>query len=351
MRHRPQPARLRRALPRRFRRARLLIVGCGDVGMRLLAQLAPRMPQSLDALALSRNPAQRASARALGARALTADLDQRRSLRRLAAFSDSLIYLAPPPAQGCDDPRIARLIAACRAHLWRRARSGAPLARWTYVSTSGVYGNCDGALVEESRPVAPASERARRRVAAERRVRTLSRSGLARVAILRAPGIYAHDRLPLQRLRAGTPVLSAQDDVYTNHVHAEDLARVAWLALARGRPGRVYHAVDNSMLKMGEYFELLARTLDLPAPPRVARAAIGDQVSPAMLSFMIESRRLDNRRLLRELRYRLRWPSVADSLSRLAADRVPGAADRAPGAAPPAGLAAAAASPNEPETL
>jgi len=305
-----------RALPRRFRRPRLLVIGCGDVGLRLLRQLAPRLHGALGAIAITRRPEQQAAARALGARAIAADLDDRRSLRRLAAFTGWAIDLAPPPTSGSDDPRSARLIAASAPALHRRRRRGMP-ARWAYVSTTGVYGDCGGALFDETRPVAPASARAIRRVAAEKRMRALGARGLARVPILRAPGIYAQDRLPIERLRRGTPALSEADDVYTNHVHAEDLARAAWLALFRGRPGRVYHAVDDSDLKMGAYFDKVADALGLPHPPRLPREEVTRQVSPAMLSFMSESRRLSNRRLKRELRCRLRWPTVDATLAAL----------------------------------
>ncbi|HMM52535.1 MAG TPA: NAD-dependent epimerase/dehydratase family protein [Burkholderiaceae bacterium] len=303
-----------RALPRRFRRPRLLVLGCGDVGLRLLRQLAPRLRAPLGAVAVTRRPEQQAAARALGARAIAADLDDRRSLRRLAAFTGWMIDLAPPPASGRDDPRSARLIAASTPALRRRRRSGMP-ARWAYVSTTGVYGDCGGALFDETRPVAPASARAIRRVAAEKRMRALGASGLVRVPILRAPGIYAQDRLPTERLRRGTPALAEADDVYTNHVHAEDLARAAWLALFRGRPGRVYHAVDDSDLKMGAYFDKVADALGLPRPPRLPREEVARQVSPAMMSFMSESRRLANRRLKHELRCQLRWPTVDATLA------------------------------------
>lgn len=298
---------------RLLRRPRLLIVGCGDVGMRLLRQLAPRLGDALGAVAVTRRPEQQAAARALGARALGADLDDRRSLRRLAAFTGWTIDLAPPPASGNDDPRSARLIAASAPALRRRRMP----ARWAYVSTTGVYGDCGGALFDETRPVAPASARAIRRVAAEKRMRALGASGIARVPILRAPGIYAQDRLPIERLRRGTPALVEADDVYTNHVHADDLARAAWLALFRGRPGRVYHAVDDSDLKMGAYFDKVADALGLPRPPRLPREEVTRQVSAAMLSFMSESRRLANRRLKRELRCRLRWPTVDATLAAL----------------------------------
>ena len=319
MRFRFVPANPTRALPRRFRRPRLLIVGCGDVGLRLLGQLAPRLRDALGIVAVTRRPGQRAAARALGARTLAADLDERRSLRRLAALAGWLVDLAPPPDTGHDDPRSAHLIAAASPALRRRRRGRTAPARWVYVSTTGVYGDCAGAAFDETRPIAPASARAIRRAAAERRMRALGATGVARVSILRAPGILAQDRLPIERLRRGTPALADADDVFTNHIHADDLANAAWLALFRGRPGRVYHAVDDSDIKMGAYFDRVADALDLPRPPRLSREAVAAQVSPAMLSFMSESRRLANRRLKHELRCRLRWPTVDTTLAAAAA--------------------------------
>ncbi len=135
--------------------------------------------------------------------------------------------------------------------------------------------------------------------------------------VLRAPGIYAHDRLPLARLRQGTPALAPADDVFTNHIHADDLARTCILALFRGRPGRVYNAVDRSQLMMGEYFDLVADRFGLPRPARLPREQLRAAVSPMMYSFMSESRRVDGRRSARELRLRLRWPTVADTLAAL----------------------------------
>ncbi len=317
---RPQPA-ARRALPRRLRRPSLLIVGCGDVGLRLLTQLGGQRQQALRIVAVTRRPEQQQAVRRAGGVPIAADLDEPRSLRRLAAFAGWAVLLAPPPANGQDDPRMRRLIAACSARrpfgaTWPGARSTA--RRWSYVSTTGVYGDCAGAWLDETRPTAPANARAIRRVAAERRLRQLGTRGAARTAILRAPGIYAHERLPIERLQRGTPALRSDDDVWTNHIHADDLARAAWLALFRGRPSRVVNAVDDSMLKMGDYFDAVADALALPRPPRLTRAEITERVSPAMLSFMGESRRLANRRLKRELRLRLRWPTVGDTLRSLA---------------------------------
>ena len=156
----------------------------------------------------------------------------------------------------------------------------------------------------------------RRRVDAERLVRFAGRSGL-RASILRVPGIYAPNReggTPEARLRRGTPVLVPADDVYTNHIHADDLARACVAALWRGAPQRVYHASDDSDLKMGDYFDLAADLYGLPRPPRITRAQAQTDIAPMLLSFMSESRRMDNTRLHRELRVRLRYPTVVQGL-------------------------------------
>jgi len=282
----------------RLGRPRLLIVGCGDIGGRIVARLAARFR----IVALTSTPARVPSLRAAGTVPVVGNLDERRSLARLAPFGARLIHLAPPPGTGGrDDPRTRSLLAALR----RRPQ------RLVYVSTTGVYGDRGGARVDETTPIAPANERAWRRADAERRVRAAGGS------VLRAPGIYARDRLPLDRLRAGTPVLASGDDVFTNHIHADDLARLCIAALARGGRGRVYNAVDRSQLKMGEYFDLVADRLGLPRPPRLPRAQLRAAVSPTMYSFMNESRRIGGTRIGRELRLRLAWPTVADTLASL----------------------------------
>jgi nucleoside-diphosphate-sugar epimerase len=282
----------------------ILIVGCGDVARRAIPWLARRFR----VLAVIRRPEERSALRALGARPLLADLDDRRSLRRLAGIADYLLHAAPPQPEGALDRRTRRLVGVLR--------SGKSLPQGLcYISTTGVYGDCRGAWADESRPVAPATTRARRRVDAEAILRGLARCSGVRVSILRAPGIYARERLPLARLTRGDPVLAPEDDVYTNHIHAEDLARAACLALFRGRPGRCYNAVDDSALAMGDYFDLLADHFDLPRPPRVSRTEAAERLSPMTMSFMGESRRLKNQRMKGELRMRLAYPTVAAALA------------------------------------
>lgn len=268
----------------------------------------------MQVMALTSSPGRRASLRGLGVRPLVGDLDNAATLRRLAGVATRVLHLAPPPGEGAGgdawwrDPRTVALARALRLRT-------TPVSL-VYASTSGVYGDCQGALVAETRAVAPATPRAQRRVNAERAVRHLGRAGL-RASVLRIPGIYAPDReggTPEARLRRGTPVLVSDDDVYTNHIHADDLARACMAALWHGRPQRTYNASDSTHMKMGDYFDLAADLYGLPRPPRVPRSAANEQLSLMLLSFMSESRRLDNRRMLDELRVRLRYPDVAAGL-------------------------------------
>jgi nucleoside-diphosphate-sugar epimerase len=295
------------ALPARFRRSRLLLVGCGDIGMRVVQRLKRRVQITVLTASGSRSDA----LRALGVRVVRGDLDRPHSLRRLAGLARQVLHLAPPPAEGWRDIRTRALVRALRLR--------APPQRLVYASTSGVYGDCAGAIVPETRPVRPDTPRARRRLDAETAVRFLGRSAWVRVNILRVPGIYAEDRdggTPRRRLLSGTPVLLAQDDVFTNHIHADDLARACIAALWRGRPQRIYNVNDDTRLRMGDYFDLAADRYGLPRPPRLAREDAAKQLPLGLLSFMRESRRMDNTRLKEELRLRLRYPTVADGLRR-----------------------------------
>jgi nucleoside-diphosphate-sugar epimerase len=283
----------------------LLIVGCGDVGERVLKLVRGRWR----VLALTSSPARVPALRAAGAVPLVGDLDVPATLGRLAALADAVLHLAPPPGQGDADPRTRRLVQA----LARRPR----VRRLVYGSTTGVYGDCGGERFDETRRLSPASDRARRRVDAETVLRHYGCSAGVAVTLLRIPGIYAAGRPgghPRERLLRGTPVLAADDDVYTNHIHADDLARACAAALHRGRPQRAVHVSDDTELRMGEYFDLAADLCGLPRPARITRAQAAERLSPMLLSFMSESRRLDNRRLKRELRLRLRYPTVVDGL-------------------------------------
>ena len=296
------------ALPARFRRERVLLVGCGDVGMRVARDLGARVRL----LALTTDAARVSELRARGITPLLGNLDKAASLARLGGLATRVVHLAPPPGNGWQDTRTHALLAVLR----RRS----PAQTLVYGSTSGVYGDCQGEIAIETRATNAETARATRRIDAENRVRHFGRASQVRVSVLRIPGIYAPDReggTPQARLLKGTPVLQASDDVYTNHIHADDLARACVAAMWRARAGRVYNVNDDTCLKMGDYFDLAAELYGLPRPPRVSRQGAQAQLPMMLLSFMGESRRMDNTRLKKELRLRLRYPTVAQGLQTL----------------------------------
>ena len=294
------------ALPARFRRQRLLIIGCGDIGLRV----AQALPNRVRVLALTSSANRTADLRSRGVIPLLGNLDDPASLQRLAGLAHRVLHLAPPPGEGWKDPRTLALT--------RGLRRRSPPSSLVYGSTSGVYGDCQGAFATENRATNPDTPRARRRVDAEDAVRLLGRSAGVRSSILRIPGIYAPDRVggtPRGRLEKSTPVLRAEDDVYTNHIHADDLARACVLALWRGKPQRAYNINDDAALKMGDYFAAAAALYGLPVPPRISRAQAEREISPMQLSFMSESRRMVNTRMKLELGLRLHFSHVLDGLA------------------------------------
>ena len=291
---------------------RILIIGCGDVALRAI----PLLKQRYRVLALVRNPEYRARLRALGVVPILGDLDVRASLARIAGLADAVLHFAPPPSTppqtksreglALRDTRTRNLLSALS--------QGTLPERLVYISTSGVYGDCGGAWVGETHALKATSPRAQRRVDAEKQIRRWARLNGIRASILRVPGIYAADRLPLDRLRAGTPAIVPAEDSYTNHIHADDLARISLAALHYGKPCRVYHASDDSQLKMGDYFDAVADAHRLSRPQRLPRAEIERAVAPELWSFMRESRRLTNFRMKRELRVKLRYQTVENGL-------------------------------------
>lgn len=286
---------------------KMLIVGAGDIGRRVMAKAKQRDK----VFAVTSTASKRSGLKRLGATPILANLDRPGTLKRLPRDWDTLIHAAPPQSYLTRDRRTRNLLRAIGPG------AGACAQRvLVYLSTSGVYGDCNGAHITETQPLRPRNARAKRRVDAERALIRAARKGRFRLAILRVPGIYAQDRLPLARLKARTPALVPEQDVYTNHIHAADLARIAGAAARRMHERvwprvSIYHASDDSALLMGDYFDLVADTFALPRPPRLSRAEVQQSVSPMLLSFMSESRRLDNSRMKRELKVRLQFPTVA----------------------------------------
>ena len=281
------------------------IFGCGDIGQRLACAYGEA---GRSVTGLVRRPERQAALEALGIPALARDLDQA-PLEDLALADREIFYLAPPPGTGVEETRIRRLVAAF-------ACTGSP-RRLVYISTTGVYGDCAGAWVDETWPAAPVAARARRRWDAEQTLRAWSRDTGAELILLRVAGIYGPGRLPLERLRRGLPVLREADSPYSNRVHAEDVTAACLAAMERGTPGRIYHVADGHPTTMTDYFLRLADAAGLPRPPVIGLEEAQERFSEEMLSYLRESRRLSNRRLREELGVRLRFPRLEDGLAAL----------------------------------
>ncbi|WP_275100080.1 SDR family oxidoreductase [Sedimenticola hydrogenitrophicus] len=283
--------------------AHKVIIGCGYLGTRVA--LACRR-QGAPVTGVVRSTASAEGLRAAGIEAAVLDLDQ--PLIDAPALQDSeLFYFAPPPGEGVEETRVRQLIAGFE-------QFGQP-RRVVYLSTTGVYGDCAGAWVDETRPVNPRVDRARRRWDGEQRFAAWSRATGDELVILRVAGIYGPGKLPLARLRRGEPTLRESEAPYTNRIHIDDLVGVCLAALARGGDGEVYNASDGAPGNMTDYFNQVADWAGLPRPPQIPLAEATNRLSVGMLSYLQESRRLDSGKLRRELGVELRYPDLASGLA------------------------------------
>lgn len=281
----------------------VLILGCGDIGMRV-ARLWQRRGMPVRALARSRESAARLFS--TGIVPVAGDLDEAQSLAGLVLDGSLVYYLAPPPREGVRDQRVRTLLDAHRA--------AAP-ERLVYISTTGVYGDRGGEWVDESTPPDPRTDRARRRLDAETVLRTWGRERGVAVVVLRVPGIYGPGRLPRARIGEGTPVVDPAEAPPGNRIHADDLAQACIAAALRGEPDAVYNVADGDPKTTSEYVFAVADALGLERPPTVSMAEAQRISSAAALSFLAESRRVSNRRMLDELGVELRYPSLEQGIA------------------------------------
>lgn len=283
--------------------ADVLIVGCGDVGERVAA-LENSAGRRVSGLVRSEASAQ--ALRAAGIRPIIADLDAPASLRDLPVKNSLIYYFAPPPGRGMTDPRLETFVSLFE--------SSGPPARVVLISTTGVYGDCRGDWVTEDRPPNPQADRAKRRLAAETALRRWSEASGVPVVILRVPGIYGRGRLPEERLRAGEPVLHETESPFSNRIHADDLAQVCITAGHHKKPGIIYNVSDGHPTTMTDFFYRVADLLGIPRPPAITLEQARQQLGEGMLSYLAESKRIDNRRLREELGVELMYPDLAAGL-------------------------------------
>ena len=288
---------------------RIFVVGCGYIGRRVAHVWNAR---GMEVHALTRNHKHAAGLEQIGIKTAHGDLDEAHSLVSLELNDALVYYFAPPPPAGVTDTRMRSFVSVLNPV---RKPSG-----FVLISTTGVYGDLGGAWVDETTPVHPGNDRARRRLDAEHVLRAWGRSHEVPVVVLRVAGIYALDRLPIARIQLGEPVVQEEECPYTNRIHADDVVRVCVAAAERGKADQVYNVSDGHPGTMTQYFNAVADAHGLPRPPAISMELARRRLSPGMLSYLAESRRLDNQKMLKELAVTLKYPNLQAGLATVKQD-------------------------------
>ncbi len=281
----------------------VLIIGCGDIGRRV-ADLARAKGATVTALVRSAEKGE--LLHNLGICTVPGDLDDPGSLGALPTRGAAVFYFAPPPGGGITDSRVRAFCAA--------VTPGSEPAKVVYISTTGVYGDCGGAMVTEETPVNPQTARAKRRLDAETTLHAWGEKLNVPVIILRVTGIYGPGRLPVRHIAEGQPVLRPEEAPLTNRIHADDLARVCIAAVERGEAGDIFNISDGQAGTMTDYFNAVADAAGIPRPRQVTMDEARQVMSPLMLSYVTESRQMDNRKMMEKLGIRLLYPDLASGL-------------------------------------
>jgi nucleoside-diphosphate-sugar epimerase len=279
-------------------------VGYGDIGRRVASHYT-QQGQHITAIC-------RTAAADSNTTTLKVDLDEDQQPVRdwLAANPSSQVYwFAPPQKHGITDKRIKQFC---------QALSNSKIKRFVYISTTAVYGDCQGRWIDEEEPLKPGTDRGKRRQNAEQCLQIAAKEHDFELVILRVPGIYGPGRWPLARLNKGLPVLKETESPYTNRIHQDDLANICIAAMHKApvKTGewRAYNCSDGQPSTMTDYFNRIADAFDIPQPPQLPRAEAEQQLTPGMLSFMNESKRLVSERLKEELQVSLRHPELKSAL-------------------------------------
>lgn len=279
------------------------IIGCGDIGRRVGKMF---LEQGCQVLALVRSEEKAGELRAKGFATLIGDLDCRQDAPAIPLQGTRLFYFMPPQGGGKSD---YRMLNFCRS----LSPGNAP-SKVVYISTSGVYGDCGGALVTEETPLNPQTARAQRRASAESQLQEQAQRLGFELVILRVTGIYGPGRLPVARVMQGHPVLKPEEAPFTNRIHSLDLVQICLAAMERGEDGDIFNVCDGQQSSMTEYFTAIAEMHDLPRPKQISMAEAEQEMNPLMLSYLKESRRMSNRKLKEKLAIELRYPTLEAGL-------------------------------------
>ncbi len=282
----------------------ILIVGFGDIGRRVASHYT-QQGQHITAVCRTAADSEAATLK------VDLDQDQKPIIDWLAANPSGQIYwFAPPQKHGVTDERINRFC---------QALSNSDIKRFVYISTTAVYGDCQGRWIDEEEPLKPGTDRGKRRQNAEQCLQIAAKEHGFELVVLRVPGIYGPGRWPLARLKKGLPVLKEAESPYTNRIHQDDLANICVTAMnqapVKAGEWRAYNCSDGHPSTMTDYFNQIADAFDIARPPQLPRAEAEQQLTPGMLSFMNESKRLNSDRVWTEFKTTLSYSSLAEALN------------------------------------
>ena len=281
----------------------ITIIGCGFVGKCLARQL---LNKNIPVSAYVSSDSSQAECQKQNIPCKKVDLDK--SLADIDLNGQTVIYLVPPPRSGQIDSRISSFLKAIEQHRPEK---------FILLSTTGVYGDCNGEWIDESRPLKPRADRAYRRANAEQQVQQFCKHFNIPLVILRVAGIYGPGKIPLSRIKSGQPVVNQQDSPFTNRIHLDDLVNVCEIALLNSAITGIYNVTDGHPGTMFEYFSGVAAAMNLPAPPAISLEDARQQLSAGMLSYMDESRRINNSKLLNDFKLELKYPDLQRGLASL----------------------------------
>ncbi|MBL1433535.1 MAG: SDR family oxidoreductase [Gammaproteobacteria bacterium] len=284
-----------------------IIIGCGYVGQ-YLAHAEMAADHSVNGFATHADKAQQLSQQGIDCGVLNLD-----DANTVAPNLKQRVvhYHVPPPSSGRVDLRVSTFINLIDKQ---------PLPkRIVLISTTGVYGhvpsgyNTDGRWVTEAFPTNPQSDRARCRLSAEQQFSTWCQHNHVELVVLRVPGIYGPGRTPEARL--SKPVVCKEEAPFSNRIHVHDLVNACARAASIESPLPLYNVSDGQPSTMTEYFNAVADHAHLPRPKSISLEQAKSELSPAMLSYLSESRRIDNTLMREHLGVRLRFPDLASGLA------------------------------------
>ena len=283
-----------------------VILGCGDIGRRIARALIAQGQPNETIVGLVKSADSKQRCIDLGIKASLFDLDNLQSELSYCLGAE-VYYTVAPPQQGVVDTRSRALLHELESTQFLPSKV-------VVISTTGVYGDCHGAWVDENSPIQPQAQRAMRRSDAEQQWLNWGQNNSVAVCILRVPGIYAFSRLPRSRIENRTPVVNPEECGYTNRIHADDLAQINLNAMKYGQAGEVYNATDGTPGKISDYLQQAAKLLGADALPEISMQQAQQQLSQGMLSYLGESRKMSNRKMLKELKIVLRYPDYVEGL-------------------------------------